>query len=162
GVSLGRPGHALRARRIEQMNVCVDDRHGRGSRGPIRKKETCRGAKKSSAIHAAIVSPPARRFDVQSPSKGPPDPGGGFLREECMRGSIGRLWGGFCLAILLITPSLAQLDTGTITVTVKDPSGSAVPGASVTLRNENTAIAVRSGAANEQGVFTAALIPSGS
>lgn len=33
---------------------------------------------------------------------------------------------------------LAQLDTGTVTVTVRDPSGSFIPNATVTLRNENT------------------------
>src|SRR5262249_49893765 len=87
---------------------------------------------------------------------------GGFVGEERMPRSIARPCGLICLAALFISSSLAQLDTGTITVLVKDPSGSAVPGASVTLRNESTGVAVRSGAANEQGVFTAALIPSGS
>jgi hypothetical protein len=37
----------------------------------------------------------------------------------------------------------AQLDTGTITVVVKDVSGSVVPGANVVLGNENTGIDVR-------------------
>src|SRR6266404_5240008 len=86
----------------------------------------------------------------------------GFLREECMPRSIWSPCGLICLAVLLISPSRAQLDTGTITVTVKDASGSAVPGAAATLRNENTGITVRSGSTNGQGVFTAALIPSGS
>lgn len=58
--------------------------------------------------------------------------------------------------------SWAQLDTGTITVTVKDSSGSAVPGARVVLRNEATGIEARAGNTNEQGNFNAALIPSGS
>lgn len=56
----------------------------------------------------------------------------------------------------------AQLDTGTITVDVRDVTGSAVPGATVVIRNENTGINVRTGVTNEQGIFNAALIPSGS
>lgn len=56
----------------------------------------------------------------------------------------------------------AQLDTGTITVNVKDTSGSAVPGANVILRNENTGVAVRSGTTNDQGNLNLPLIPSGS
>ena len=69
------------------------------------------------------------------------------------------------LMIALITifaaTALAQLDTGTVTVAVKDASGSSVPGANVVLRNENTGIEVRSGTTNDQGNFNAALIPSG-
>src|SRR5437879_6163057 len=70
------------------------------------------------------------------------------------------------LMIALITifaaTALAQLDTGTVTVAVKDASGSSVPGANVVLRNESTGIEVRSGSTNDQGNFNAALIPSGS
>ncbi len=67
------------------------------------------------------------------------------------------------IALLSLTTMLkAQLDTGTITVLVKDVSGSVVPGANVVLRNENTGIEVRTGTTNEQGNFNAALIPSGS
>ena len=47
-----RPGHALRARRVEQMNMRVDDRQGCG----LSKNGACRGAEQSSAIHAGIVS----------------------------------------------------------------------------------------------------------
>ena len=64
--------------------------------------------------------------------------------------------------LCLAAPSFGQLDTGTITVDVRDASGSAVPGATVVLRNENTGITVRTGVTNDQGVFSAALIPSGS
>jgi hypothetical protein len=64
--------------------------------------------------------------------------------------------------VIFAATSSAQLDTGTVTVTVKDASGSIVPGASVVLRNESTGIEVRSGATNDQGNFNAALIPSGS
>lgn len=65
-------------------------------------------------------------------------------------------------AVWFVFPCSAQLDTGTITVDVRDPTGSAIPGANVVLRNENTGINVRSGVTNEQGIFNAALIPSGS
>ncbi|HZT36516.1 MAG TPA: carboxypeptidase regulatory-like domain-containing protein [Bryobacteraceae bacterium] len=66
------------------------------------------------------------------------------------------------MAVLSATALFAQLDTGTITIVVRDASGSVVPGAAVTLRNENTGVEARTGATNEQGVLTAALIPSGS
>jgi hypothetical protein len=69
----------------------------------------------------------------------------------------------FVAAVLQFALSaLAQLDTGTITVAVRDASGAAAPRAAVLLRNENTGIEVRSGVANEQGNFNAPLIPSGS
>ena len=70
---------------------------------------------------------------------------------------------GFVSTLLLFAlASPAQLDTGTITVAVKDPSGSVVLGAHVVLRNENTGIDARTGVSNEQGNFNAPLIPSGS
>src|SRR5258708_1087350 len=70
---------------------------------------------------------------------------------------------GFVSALLLFAlASPAQLDTGPITVAVKDASGSVVPGANVVLRNENTGIDARTGVSNEQGNFNAPLIPSGS
>src|SRR5215510_16126818 len=70
---------------------------------------------------------------------------------------------GFVSTLLLFAlASPAQLDTGTITVAVKDASGSVVPAANVVLRNENTGIDARSGVSNEQGNFHASLIPSGS
>src|SRR5262245_14794027 len=57
---------------------------------------------------------------------------------------------------------LAQMDTGNITVTVKDASGSAVPGATVTLHNERTGATTRTAVTNELGSYTFPLIPSGS
>src|ERR1051325_4405819 len=69
----------------------------------------------------------------------------------------------FVLAISLAVPLLmGQLDTGTITVSVKDSAGLVVTGAKITLRNENTGVQVRSGTTNDQGIMSAALIPSGS
>src|SRR4051794_31052477 len=68
------------------------------------------------------------------------------------------------LAIIFVLAAgtmFSQLDTGTITVTVKDASGSAMPGAKVLLRNENTSVEVRSGVTNDQGNVNFTLIPSG-
>src|SRR5260370_15353074 len=70
---------------------------------------------------------------------------------------------GFVSALLLFAlASPAQLDTGTITVAVKDASGSVVPGSNVVLRNEKTGIDARTGVRNEHGNFNAPLIPTGS
>src|SRR5258708_32386165 len=63
----------------------------------------------------------------------------------------------FLLAIHLF----AQLDTGTINVSVKDASSSAVPGATVVLRNERTGVNARSATTNELGSCIFALVPSG-
>jgi uncharacterized surface anchored protein len=64
--------------------------------------------------------------------------------------------------MLLVGAALfAQLDTGNITVTVKDAAGAIVPGARVVLHNEATGIDLRTGVTNEQGSYTFALIPSG-
>jgi hypothetical protein len=66
------------------------------------------------------------------------------------------------LFLLAATGLFAQLDTGTINVTVRDASSSAVPGATVVLRNERTGINARSSTANELGSCIFALVPSGS
>ena len=64
--------------------------------------------------------------------------------------------------MLLVGALFAQLDTGNITVTVKDAAGAIVPGARIVLHNEATGIDLRTGVTNEQGSYTFALIPSGS
>jgi len=64
--------------------------------------------------------------------------------------------------LLFASAARAQLDTGTITVAVRDATGAVVPQANVVLRNENTGVEVRTGVTNEQGNFNAPLIPSGS
>lgn len=56
----------------------------------------------------------------------------------------------------------AQLDTGTINVSVKGASGLLVPGATVVLRDERSGINIRSANTNEQGFYSFTLIPSGS
>lgn len=67
----------------------------------------------------------------------------------------------FCLAVfLLASTGWAQLDTGTISGVVTDPSGASVPGAKVILTNEQTGT-VREAQANEQGSYTFSLTPPG-
>jgi len=61
----------------------------------------------------------------------------------------------------LLSVSLrAQLDTGAITVTVRDASGAPVPGAAATLNNEQTGIAIRLAQTNDLGSYTFPAIPS--
>ena len=109
---------------------------------------------------SALVGSPAQFPD--SLASVSPAFASGRIRAGAIGWGLGTLFWCVLACSLLAVPLLAQLDTGTITVTVKDASGSAVPGAAATLRNENTGITVRSGSTNGQGVFTAALIPSGS
>src|SRR5262249_53783399 len=68
------------------------------------------------------------------------------------------------IAILVCAAPLAlhaqEALTGTITGTVLDPSGAAVPGAQVTARNRNTGLE-RSSASGDQGLYTIPLLPVG-
>jgi len=62
-------------------------------------------------------------------------------------------------ALLLAIPALAQIDTGSIVGTVRDPTGAVVPNASVTLTNTATGVA-RTSATNEAGEYQFnALVP---
>ena len=54
-----------------------------------------------------------------------------------------------------------QLTTGTITGTVTDQTGAAVPGATVTLKNADTGVS-RAALTNETGKYDASILPSGS
>src|ERR1700712_2357753 len=54
----------------------------------------------------------------------------------------------------------AQLDTGTITISVHDASGAPVPRATATVRNHEPGIAVRTAETNDQGNFEFPAIPS--
>src|SRR6185437_15506778 len=65
-----------------------------------------------------------------------------------------------CLLIGLAATSWSQSDLSTITGTVKDSSGAAVPGAKVAVRNEGTGI-TRAAVANEAGNYTVSNIPAG-
>jgi len=79
-----------------------------------------------------------------------------------MEGYRARRCGCFAANLLIATALFAQLDTGRITVTVRDATGSAVPGATVVLRDQRTGAAARTAATNELGSYTFPLIPSGS
>src|SRR6267143_6959687 len=75
-------------------------------------------------------------------------------------------WRGIvlCLGILIMMSSVAaigQLTTGTITGTVTDQSGAAVPGATVTLKNTDTGIS-RTAQTGENGKYDALSLPAGS
>jgi hypothetical protein len=67
---------------------------------------------------------------------------------------------GALLALLVATPAVAQ-DTGTISGTIVDSSAQLVPGATVTLTNDNTADA-RTIVSNERGEFAFRALPPGS
>src|SRR5215471_2577965 len=64
------------------------------------------------------------------------------------------------LLVALLSPAWSQSDLSTITGTVKDPAGSSVPGAKVSVRNEGTGIS-RETSANDSGVYTVSNIPAG-
>lgn len=64
------------------------------------------------------------------------------------------------LSVLLALPAAAQEITGTITGAVTDPSGAAIPGLTVTVRNLGTN-ATQSVVTDERGIYTATLLPVG-
>src|SRR5215467_8660175 len=65
-------------------------------------------------------------------------------------------------ALLLLVPffTIAQSDLSTITGTIKDPSGSAVPNAKLVVRNEATGVE-RKTTSSESGSFSVTNLPSG-
>jgi outer membrane receptor protein involved in Fe transport len=64
------------------------------------------------------------------------------------------------LSVFLTMPAFAQEITGTITGTVTDQSGAAIPGLTVAVRNMGTN-ATQSVVTNENGVYVATLLPAG-
>src|SRR5256712_8765725 len=68
-----------------------------------------------------------------------------------------------CLGILIMSgvAAMGQLTTGTITGTVTDQSGAAVPGATVTLKNTDTGIS-RTAQTGGNGEYDALSPPAGS
>ncbi len=82
------------------------------------------------------------------------------MMPSCSR-VYARLFAFSLLAITLLTSSLlvAQIDTGSIVGVIKDPTGAAVKGATVTLRNTATGVA-RTATTNDDGSYLfPALIP---
>src|SRR5215510_1582768 len=68
-----------------------------------------------------------------------------------------------CLGIVIVMSSVAavaQLTTGTITGTVTDQSGAAVPGAMVTLKHTETGVS-RTALSGETGKYEAFSLPTG-
>ncbi|HKR29601.1 MAG TPA: carboxypeptidase-like regulatory domain-containing protein, partial [Terriglobales bacterium] len=63
-------------------------------------------------------------------------------------------------ALLAGSPALAQTSLGTISGTVRDPSGAVIAGASVTLTNEATQVS-RTVITNEQGAYRADAVQPG-
>jgi uncharacterized surface anchored protein len=68
---------------------------------------------------------------------------------------------GFALAVMLLWSSavLAQEITGSINGTVKDVNGGAVKGATVTITDSDKKIVVRTVVTNDDGEFSAPLLP---
>lgn len=64
------------------------------------------------------------------------------------------------LAVALVLPAAAQEITGTITGAVTDPSGAAIPGLTVNVRNLGTN-ATTSVITDDNGIYTATLLPVG-
>jgi hypothetical protein len=63
--------------------------------------------------------------------------------------------------ISIVTASAQSLTQGNILGTVTDPSGAVVPGATVTLKNDNTG-ATQTRTTNNSGFYEFALLPPGS
>ena len=63
--------------------------------------------------------------------------------------------------LLCASLGMAQLDTGTISGTVRDQSGGAIPGATITIRNVATGIS-RNSVTNAAGRYEAVALPVGS
>src|SRR5262249_16178486 len=59
-----------------------------------------------------------------------------------------------------VTPALAQIRSGTITGTVKDSTGALVPGAAVTVTNQDTNVDTAL-VTTDAGLFTAPYLPAG-
>src|SRR5512135_1699897 len=79
----------------------------------------------------------------------------GAVCANCRRG-----WFALGLVLLAAVPVLAQLPTGTILGTIKDPSGAVIANATVTAQNPATGTA-RSISTDETGSYRLAALPVG-
>src|SRR5260370_4507559 len=66
----------------------------------------------------------------------------------------------FVLALIVCVVSMAQESRGTITGTVSDPQGAAIPGAAVAARNQGTNLEAKT-TTNESGVYVLPFLNSG-
>ena len=64
------------------------------------------------------------------------------------------------VGLLSTAMAIAQMQTGQVTGTVKDSSGSIIPGATVTVRNVDTGV-IRTSSTNELGNYTVPLLDAG-
>jgi hypothetical protein len=72
-----------------------------------------------------------------------------------------RLWAAFLGVFLLMAlAGYAQSDNANVSGTITDPSGSAIPNAKVTLKNQATGL-TREATSNESGAYSIPTIPSG-
>ena len=66
----------------------------------------------------------------------------------------------FVLAPIVCAVAMAQESRGTITGTVSDPQGAAIPGAAVTARNQGTNLEAKT-TTNESGVYVLPFLNTG-
>src|SRR5213595_1142508 len=77
-----------------------------------------------------------------------------MLRRMRLRGI------GLVLALLIVSfPALAQMTTGTVSGTVKDPQGGVIPGAAITLTSDTRGTKLSDVFSNDQGDFTFVNVP---
>lgn len=85
------------------------------------------------------------------------------FRESVMQSRMNRLRMGWVIAVVMLSvalPVFAQLPTGTILGTVKDASGGAVAGATVTILGKDTGLS-RTRTTNEDGTYRVPGLPVG-
>src|SRR5688500_13576496 len=80
--------------------------------------------------------------------------------EEISGGSLKMRWICLVICLLFVGPAYAQLDRGTISGTVLDPSGGAIPGATVTITAAGTNVS-HNAVTNEHGQYNMPNLPIG-
>jgi hypothetical protein len=79
-----------------------------------------------------------------------------------LRGNLAKAWKvTLILTVLACSTALAQNLTGEIDGTVRDSSGAAIPNASITIRNTDQNLVVRTVRSDQQGQFTVPLLAVG-
>src|SRR5207249_1059981 len=90
----------------------------------------------------------------------PRSPAVAFIKEERHMGSRLRSAAAVVAVILASAPLFAQSTTGSFQGTITDPSGAALPGATVTIVNPDTNL-LRTTVTNTSGNYDAPLLPPG-
>ncbi len=78
-----------------------------------------------------------------------------------LNGKRAALVGVWLIGTIFFDPLRAQIDMGSVTGIVKDPSGSMIPGADLTLTNEATSVAQKA-RSSSSGVYVFEAVPAGS